>query len=161
MKNYSKLVIFAAISLALTTAAISSIVSIQNSAWGLTILCNFPSPTFCVGTNGSDAMGGDGQNNDIDGCGGNDIISGGPGSDHITGDGLKSNNGCPSGGQYGLDRITGGPGDDNIFHAEDVNSDQPDGHRDMIDCGPGVDDVFINLKVDHDIALNCENFHTG
>ena len=33
---------------------------------------------------------------------------------------------------------------------------QPDGSKDVIDCGGGNDEVFINKSVDHDIALNCE-----
>ena len=33
-------------------------------------------------------------------------------------------------------------------------------YRDTIDCGPGNDEVWINVSTDHDTATNCEIVHS-
>ena len=45
---------------------------------------------------------------------------------------------------------------DNIRHGP--NFTEPDGSRDLIDCGDGDDTAFINISQDKDIpASNCEH----
>ena len=72
---------------------------------------------------------------------GNDRISGGPGNDRISG---GPGNDRISGGP-GNDFISGGPGNDTI-HARD-------GHRDVVDCGPGRDVAFVDPV---DLVRGCE-----
>jgi len=143
-------------------------VSTTNLVWGATILC--PETLGCIGTEESDNIIGSALGNFIAALGGNDVvtaknaadqvhggngddtISGGKGSDVIAGD-------------DGADLISGGEGFDRIFHFEpSSNPDaqtQPDGSRDRIDCGPGNDETWINVSVDHDLAVNCETVHAG
>jgi Ca2+-binding RTX toxin-like protein len=149
-----------------TLSAIGTITPSYNLAWGATKLCNFPGPQVCAGTNSADTMGGDGQDNRIFGCGGDDVISGADGGDTIVGDGIDLSV-CPGGGDTGADRIYGGPGNDLIAHGFAVSLGpllgltKADGHRDLIDCGPGDDTVFINVSVDNDVAINCEHVNAG
>jgi len=92
--------------------------------------------------------GGDG-NDLVVGWSGNDILSGGDDFDHIF-------------GYSGFDLIQGGPGDDKIYHNEEssvVVPTDPDGSKDTIDCGPGLDEAWINSAVDHDVHLNSEIVH--
>ena len=63
---------------------------------------------------------------------GGDTLSGGPGNDVIS-------------GGPGKDVISGGPGNDAI-HARD-------GHRDVVDCGPGRDVAFVDPV---DVVRGCE-----
>jgi Ca2+-binding RTX toxin-like protein len=142
---------------------IGMILPTTNSVSAVTRFCNFPQSTnVCTGTNGGDTMTGDGQDNAILGCGGNDVISGAGGPDGLIGDGIDSSR-CPIGGNFGADRISGGIGNDIISHAKLSLPDatDPDGHRDLIDCGPGNDEVFINVNLDNDVATNCEIMHVG
>ena len=57
--------------------------------------------------------------------------------------------------------LLGGSGDDRIFHW-DHNSPatRSDGGKDVIDCGSGIDEVWINTSIDGDIAINCETVHS-
>ena len=95
----------------------------------------------CLGTNKADSMTGDSGVNDMDGKGGNDIIY----------------------GYEGGDIITGGAGDDKIYHHRDLGSQStaPDGSKDIIDCGPGADEVWINEQSDGDVLIpnTCEIVH--
>jgi len=137
------------------------------------------------GTIGDDAMNGDGGDNHICGFAGNDrialsvgndigignsgnaIIDGSLGSDTIVGgsETLPGIGSCraPGGGGDTLN----GPGDDQIFHdIRDTPLTTPaniasDGARDMIDCGTGNDEAWINTSVDGDIAVHCEIVHAG
>jgi Ca2+-binding RTX toxin-like protein len=132
----------------------------------------------CVGTTQSDSMVGDDNSNTI--CGkqgddyilgrggqdnllgneGNDRILGGDGSDQIVGGatvivgcGVLSTN-------SGADIIQGGPGNDRIYHGNSISGKEPtdpDGFKDIIDCGPGDDTAFINTASDGDVAMNCEH----
>jgi hypothetical protein len=59
----------------------------------------------------------------------------------------------------------GGEGNDRITHAHcgdcgypPEDKTDPDGKRDIIDCGPGNDIVWINT-VDCDMAVNCETIY--
>lgn len=60
----------------------------------------------------------------------------------------------------------GGPGDDLLFHAQyEIFSGgqplEPDGHKDILDCGDGNDEAFVNVNTDHDEFKNCEVVHKG
>ena len=133
------------------------------------------------GNNGNDELnGGDGDDSVDDGPG-DDMMSGGPGADWMTGDIFYSEGQPGFGhdtiygndgndtivGMDGIDFMYGGEGADKIYHAHrnthpglssDTPPTDPDGKRDIIDCGPGNDEVWINT-VDRDVALNCETVH--
>jgi RTX calcium-binding nonapeptide repeat (4 copies) len=120
-----------------------------NLVWADVILCSQTSQIFCFGTNGDDTIVGDDEGNRIIGLGGNDVISAKGGDDLIS-------------GALGADKIVGGDGNDRIFHGEgDRTGTGPHGSRDVIDCGAGNDEVFINVNVDQDIAGGCEIVHAG
>lgn len=153
-----------------------------NLAWAVTIVCN---SVPCLGTSNGDTMigssqddfifskqGGDsvygfGGGDTICGASGDDVLIGGEGNDQIVGDGSDTNQACNDplsdpAANPGADKIAGGPGDDLIFHGNKFpNSLDSDGHRDIIDCGPGNDEASINVSVDHDIATNCETVNAG
>lgn len=38
---------------------------------------------------------------------------------------------------------------------------EPDGHKDILDCGDGNDEAFVNVNTDHDEFKNCEVVHKG
>jgi Ca2+-binding RTX toxin-like protein len=92
------------------------------------------------------AGSGDGQ---ADGGTGNDRIERGEGNDTLF-------------GNMGIDTINGGDGNDIIYQ----DSSNPrykthsDGSKDIIDCGVGEDEAWINKLNDKDIAINCEKVHT-
>ncbi|MGE3286332.1 MAG: hypothetical protein AB7J32_09545, partial [Pseudonocardia sp.] len=55
----------------------------------------------------------------------------------------------------GADRISGGPGRDGVRGgAGDDVIDVKDGEIDLVDCGPGRDEVVADLL---DVVANCEN----
>ena len=84
----------------------------------------------CVGTRKADNMQGKFDNDTIFGRRGNDeIIDTGPGPD--------------------VDTIFGDKGDDTIR----VNEGDSDVDPDFVDCGPGIDTVFVDPT---DTRLNCE-----
>ena len=138
--------------------------SFPMSVWGATIQCKSTSnPCFgtvdesntmigddgknvMLGGNKADSMSGKGGFDDMSGGNGNDVMSGGNGNDAVS-------------GGLGSDRLSGGEGDDEISHSG-TGSLNPDGSRDYVDCGSGNDEAFINVRVDHDLAVNCETVHT-
>ncbi|MFI5424530.1 MAG: calcium-binding protein, partial [Nitrososphaerales archaeon] len=88
---------------------------------------------------------------------GNDTIFGGEGGDTIMGgptDDLIV-------GEMGTDIMYGQDGDDKIYHAL-LNSTTTDGSTDLVVCGDGQDEVWINSSVDGDQASDdCEIIHRG
>lgn len=141
-------------------------------------------PDVCSGTTRNDVMTGDGNDNFICGQSGydkiilgdgsdtgvggggspaGDFIDGGYGKDTIIGDNINAP-GAPEdcGGQSsGADTLNGGPDDDKIFHSNIISPTASDGRKDIINCGPGKDEAFINIRVDADIAISCETVHAG
>jgi Ca2+-binding RTX toxin-like protein len=119
------------------------------------------------GSNGVDIMDGFGGNDNMTGGDGNDEISGGEGHDILnggTGDNIMTGdegNDNIFGGD-GNDRIDGGRGADQISGAlgNDIIGHSgrafwPDHSKDTIDCGPGIDTVYISPQ-DEDYAVSCE-----
>jgi hypothetical protein len=94
-----------------------------------------------TGTSKNDYLAGGGGNDTISGLGGNDTIKGGSGDDVLNG---GDGNDVIDGGN-GADRILGAKGSDTLFAV--------DGERDVIDCGPGVDRVYVDPI---DVVKNCE-----
>ena len=90
----------------------------------------------------ADTINGRGGADTIDGGNGNDTINGGGGNDRITDIGVVPD----------VDIITGGNGDDIIDVREGALNDAPD----KVDCGPGIDTVFVDAN---DTRLNCEIFN--
>jgi hypothetical protein len=141
-------------------------------------------PDVCSGTSRNDVMTGDKNDNFI--CGrsgydkiilgggddtgvgngglvGGDVIDGGYGKDTVVGDNINAP-GAPEdcGGQSsGADNLNGGPDDDKIFHSGITSPTASDGFKDIINCGPGKDEAFINIRVDADITIDCETVHAG
>jgi Ca2+-binding RTX toxin-like protein len=107
---------------------------------------------WLIGDVGHDNLDGGDGNDKIDGFTGNDVINGGNGNDQIIGD-------------TGADKIFGGDGNDEIYHGQwlpDIDDMlRSDGKKDVIDCGPGIDQVIINEDVDGDVAINCESVIAG
>jgi Ca2+-binding RTX toxin-like protein len=106
---------------------------------------------------GNDALhGGDGRDM-LYGFGGRDTLLGGGGADYIMAGEYRTSIGRPgvaTSRNPGVDVVTAGPGED---HIEAV-----DRHRDVIDCGDGVDAVWFDKKLDV-VSPNCErkNFIWG
>jgi Ca2+-binding RTX toxin-like protein len=96
---------------------------------------------------GNDVINGKGGQDSVHGDEGNDVISGGDGDDLLQ-------------GGTGADRMSGGDGNDKIAHVV-TDNDTFDGKRDVIDCGAGNDEVWINTSHDHDVAVNCEIVQIG
>lgn len=141
-------------------------------------------PDPCLGTTRNDVMTGDGNDNLIcgrsgydkiilgggndigvgnGGLAGGDVIDGGYGKDTIIGDNMNAP-GAPEdcGGQSGgADNLNGGPDDDKIYHSSIISPTASDGRKDIINCGPGKDEAFINTRIDADTAINCEIVHAG
>lgn len=149
-------------------SVMTTVTSSGNLAWAATIQCQ-PFPPVCNGTNGSDTMVGDDElnamigfagNDVMTGKGGNDLLSAFPGDDVVSGGkGLDS-----IAGDTGADRLAGGDGDDKIAHftfGNNPNALDPDGSKDVVDCGLGNDEAWINVSVDHDTASGCETVHAG
>jgi Ca2+-binding RTX toxin-like protein len=134
-----------------------------NLVWAKTILCT--GPAECNGTNEGDTMVGDDGTNQIVGFEGNDNLSGKDGGDSLVGfdgddilSGGKGNDVLIGGN--GADKLVGGDGNDKIFHGA-TNSADSDGSKDIIDCGLGIDEVWLNQRTDGDTASGCEILHTG
>jgi Ca2+-binding RTX toxin-like protein len=106
---------------------------------------------------GDDALhGGEGRDM-LYGFGGSDMLMGGGGADYIMAGEYRTSMGRPgvvNSKNPGIDVVTAGPGED---HIEAV-----DRHRDIIDCGDGVDAVWFDVKLDV-VSPNCErkNFIWG
>jgi hemolysin type calcium-binding protein len=100
---------------------------------------------------GADALAGGDGHDLLHGALGDDMATGGDGNDDIlTGKGNDTALGGKGGDQlfddHGRDRLHGGRGNDR-FSARD-------GHRDVIDCGPGEDIAIIDR---FDVAVGCEH----
>jgi Ca2+-binding RTX toxin-like protein len=151
---------------------------VSNNAYAATINCaGVPSSQNCLGSPQSDNILGDikanricgqGGNDYILGRGGNDFLRGNEGNDRILGadggDQIIGDNfiDCPPGTTVtGADILQGGPGEDIMFHGNTgfggKGPTDPDGFKDIIDCGPGDDRAFINTATDGDVAMNCEH----
>jgi Ca2+-binding RTX toxin-like protein len=90
---------------------------------------------------GADKLYGGGGADYLEGDGGADLLAGGPGNDEI--EALEYEQyGHPA----GKDTVRGGRGDDEIL-AGDL-------HKDVIDCGPGVDTVEFDKGLD--VLIDCE-----
>ena len=62
-------------------------------------------------------------------------------------------------GNLGADIINGQDGNDKIYQNV-LNTTAPDSSRDVINCGDGLDEVWINIKIDKDSASSeCEIIH--
>jgi large repetitive protein len=105
-------------------------------------------------------LGGTG-NDYLQGTSGNDTLYGGDGNDTLMGDQMV----CICFPQKGADIIKGGPGDDTLFqsHAGEFGAEptRSDGFKDILDCGDGNDEAWVNLSVDQDQFINCEVVHKG
>ena len=88
---------------------------------------------------GPDRISGGGGADFLLGSGGADLLAGGRGGDLI--EAREGSNRPP-----GTDTVTGGRGNDRIF--------ANDGAKDVIDCGPGVDEVHFDPGLD--TLANCE-----
>lgn len=128
-----------------------------------------------IGGEGDDTIAGGNGSDDIIGSTGNDEISGGSGADEIIGgegndtifggDGGDTIMGGPTDdlivGEMGTDIMNGQDGDDKIYHAF-LNSTTTDGSKDLVVCGDGQDEVWINSSVDGDqVSDDCEIIHRG
>jgi len=102
----------------------------------------------CVGTKKADTFRGSGGADQIFGRGGSDSIDSGEGDDEVRGGGGNDTliDNLPV---RDVDTIFGGKGNDSI----DVREFRPDDEPDFVDCGPGIDTVFVDPT---DIRLNCE-----
>jgi Ca2+-binding RTX toxin-like protein len=152
-------------------AIIGTTLLTQNLGWSASITCD-PN-IFCKGTTGNDVIrdGNDGTviagltgddtinsgagDDDVCAGGGNDKVNLGNGDDRAWGDGILC---APFGRPFGADTINGGPGNDFLNHGEEW-SVKSDGFKDIIDCGPGNDIAQLNITIDHDEAINCEQIN--
>jgi Ca2+-binding RTX toxin-like protein len=99
-------------------------------------------PDFLIGAAGRDRVWG-GQGRDrVRGGRGRDVVNGESGTDHLRGG--RGNDTLNTG--YGRDRVWGGRGNDTINAATA-------GPRQFVDCGPGRDEVRLNVG---DRQKNCE-----
>jgi len=112
------------------------------------------------GSTGTDRMHGGLGNDTLAGQEGSDILYGGDGNDILIGD-VNSRGDSP-----GADIIKGGPGGDKLFQSQYIESSggeplKSDSSKDILDCGDGNDEVWVNVNTDHDEFPNCEIAHTG
>ncbi len=108
-----------------------------------------------MGGTGNDSISGDSGADEIMGGEGNDTIYGDSGPDTILG-GVGDD---VIVGGIGRDTMNGQEGGDKIYQSS-INSTAPDGSQDVIICGEGKDEVWIN--VDRDLQGNdCEIVHKG
>ena len=117
---------------------------------------------FIVGYDGDDLVYGGEGHDALYGKGGADTIRGESGPDYLSGqwgrNSLHGGDGADTiSGDYGEDRIYGGEGDDTIEAGSVYRASvsEPDGRRDLIDCGPGTDTVSYEKEVDR-VESNCE-----
>jgi len=110
-----------------------------------------------MGSTGNDSIFADNGADEIMGGEGNDTIYGGNGPDTIIG---GANDDVIVGGM-GIDTMNGQDGDDKIYQGF-TNSTAPDGSQDMIICGEGNDEVWVNIQIDRDLVSDdCEIIHSG
>ena len=99
---------------------------------------------------GDDTLYGGGGRDTLYGFGGSDLLVGGDGSDYILAGEYRVHIGRPGVANSktpGLDVVSAGGGGDHI--------EADDQHRDIIDCGDGVDAVWFDEKLDV-VSSNCE-----
>src|SRR5262249_39619177 len=113
---------------------------LMSDVWADKIVCEVGINEICGGTNRPDIMLGTSKADDIRGYEGDDNLSGFKGNDFIS-------------GYSGSDILSGGPGNDTIeqntlFSAQ--SPIDPDGAKDQISCGDGVDTASINYSTDGD-----------
>ncbi len=132
-----------------------------------------------IGNRHENWMCGRGGGDTIKGRNGSDFIYGGPGRDLMHGDlgsdlisGGRGGDTAEGGGgpDYlfggpGEDFLGGGPGNDQItlnlgggtVYGDDGNDviDTDNGYADTVHCGPGTDDVYLDI---YDSHSGCENF---
>jgi Ca2+-binding RTX toxin-like protein len=148
-------------------ALTGSVVPLGRLAWADTIQC--AGIDVCKGTDNDDTMVGDDTQNIMIGFGGNDVMTGKGGSDLLSAfpgdDVVSGGKGFDNiAGDTGADRMAGGDGNDKIAHftfGNNPNALDPDGSKDVIDCGLGDDEAWINVSVDHDTASGSEIVHAG
>jgi Ca2+-binding RTX toxin-like protein len=59
----------------------------------------------------------------------------------------------------GSDQISAESGDDRIYQGP-INSTEPDGSKDVLICGDGNDEIWINFSIDGDkVSDDCEIIH--
>ena len=153
--------------------------ALQQQVFADAIICSGRDP--CSGTNGNDNIVGNADQNQVAGLRGDDIINGkggpdiicaGPGNDivnggdgddpFLVGDLFPGPRLCVFDTGAGADKVLGGNGDDRLFHSSAFPpGTTADGKKDLLDCGPGNDQAFINTSVDGDIAVNCETVIAG
>jgi Ca2+-binding RTX toxin-like protein len=98
-----------------------------------------------TGTAGPDRIHARGGDDIVNAGDGNDKVFGGWGNDTLNGEG-------------GNDRMRGGPGNDTVNGGEGndvLHALARDKMLDQIDCGDGVDTVWLNAK-ESDTYVNCE-----
>jgi Ca2+-binding RTX toxin-like protein len=128
-----------------------------------------------IGGTGDDVIDGGGSDDTIIGNTGNDNITGGLGADEVIGG--EGNDTILGGlgpdtiiagqgndyivGGHGADEISGGP-DDDIIYTSDRNTTESDGAKDIVNCGEGIDNAWINTSIDKDeVSTDCEFIHRG
>jgi Ca2+-binding RTX toxin-like protein len=111
-----------------------------------------------IGEFGQDNLHGGSGEDKMDGGLGDDSMYGGSEDDKMDG-GLGDDN---LQGDQGADNIKGGDGKDKIYHDSlpPRYGVHPDGSKDTIDCGAEQDEVWINVRIDRDTAINCEIVHS-
>lgn len=128
-----------------------------------------------VGGAGNDVLHGGGDKDALIGSTGNDNITGGYGADEIIGgegnDTILGGNGPDTilagigedfiVGGHGIDEISSGADDDKIYTAN-RNTTESDGAQDIVYCGEGNDEVWLNTSMDKDeVSKDCEILHEG
>jgi Ca2+-binding RTX toxin-like protein len=166
---------------------IGTALTTTNMAWAADITCTRGpvTPNPCTGTNdpdnmkgtsdddamsgldGDDNMNGFARNDQMFGSRGDDTMSGGSGHDIMVGrEGNDKVNGDSGNhiirGGPGADVLIGSSRNDQIYQFEPGSTaTQPDGSKDQIDCGSGIDEAWIST-VDGDTAdSSCETVHTN
>lgn len=116
-----------------------------------------------LGGPGNDLIDGGRAGDRLEGDAGDDRILGGPGHDRLNGaSGNDHLDGGPDGdeltGEDGNDVLIGGSGPD-VFSGGDGNDAirAADDSADRVDCGPGIDTVFVeNIDPTRDLLIGCE-----
>jgi Ca2+-binding RTX toxin-like protein len=130
--------------------------------WGDILNC--VDDKLCNGTDKDNIMIGDNISNTMRGLDGADQMIGGEGNDNMSGDGRADYILGDAGadimkGGNGSDQISAESGDDKIYQRP-INSTEPDGSKDVIVCGDGKDEIWINFSIDGDqVSDDCEIIH--
>jgi Ca2+-binding RTX toxin-like protein len=138
-------------------------------------LIGFNGSDTLVGGAGNDIMHGGGEKDALMGSTGNDNITGGYGADEVIGgegnDTILGGNGPDTiiaglgddfiVGGPGIDEISAGTDDDKIYTAN-RNTTESDTAKDIVYCGDGNDEVWMNTGMDEDeVSKDCEVLHKG